>query len=207
MEIPNILIANLKRRNIPAYYFKGREEALSNLLQMIPLYSTVGFSGSQTLEEIGLIGLLEGRGNKVFNPYKTGLTKEESMKLKEDGARADYYLVSANAVSQDGELVFLSAFGNRTAGVSYAKNSFVICGINKIAKDLDAAIMRARNIATPLNCKRLKWDTPCLKEGSCKKEICYFPEYKRMCCQLLIIEAEAIRDRLKFILIGEDLGY
>jgi hypothetical protein len=110
-------------------------------------------------------------------------------------------------VSEKGELVFFSAYGNRTAGISYARNVIVVCGINKLTKDLEAALNRARQYATPLNCKRLNWNTPCFQDGICRKEICLFPEYKRMCCQILIIEAEVVADRLKVIFVGEDLGF
>ena len=147
-------------------------------------------SGSVTLDELAIIARLESRGNKVFNPYKPGIDHQESLQLRRDGAQADYYLASANAVSQTGELVFFSAYGNRTAGVAYAQNVIIVCGINKITPDLASALKRAREYATPLNCKRLKWDS-----------------HKRMCCQVLIIEAEVLPERFKVILVGEGLGY
>jgi hypothetical protein len=150
---------------------------------------------------------LESRGNKVFNQYKSGITQGESLELRKQGAQADYYLASANAISEKGELVFFSAYGNRISGISYARNVVVVCGINKITANLDEALKRAREYATPLNCKRLNWDTPCLKDGICRREICLFPDYKRMCCQILIIEAEVIPDRLKVVLVGEKLGF
>ncbi|MBU3958929.1 MAG: lactate utilization protein, partial [Candidatus Omnitrophica bacterium] len=151
---------------------------------------------------------LESRGNKVFNQYKAGISQDENLRFRREGAGADYYLTSANAISEKGELVFFSGYGNRIAGISYAKNVIVAAGINKITTNLDEAIKRAREYATPLNCKRLNnWNTPCLKDGICRQEICFSPEYKRMCCQILIIEAEVILDRLKVILVGENLGF
>jgi len=202
------LIKNWQKRNMRGIYCQNKEEAADKILEIIPVSGSVGFSGSVTLEQLGAVTRLDARGNKVFNPYKTGLSRDESLDARRQGAAADYYLASPNAISEKGELVFFSAYGNRIAGISYARNVIIVAGINKITQDLDAAIKRAREYATPLNCKRLKgWDTPCVKDGICRKEICLFPEYKRMCCQILIIEAEVTPDRLKVILVGENLGF
>lgn len=203
----NNLIENWQKKNISGFYCHDKNKAVDKILEMIPLNATIGMSGSQTLDQLKIIEKLSARGNKVINQYQAGLSKEESLNLRKQGVLADYYLASANAISEEGEMVFFSAFGNRTAGISFAKNCLVICGINKITLNLAEALKRARELATPLNCKRLNWNTPCLKDGVCNKGICLFPEYKRMCCQILIIEAEAIQDRLKVILVGEKLGF
>ncbi|MBU1726387.1 MAG: lactate utilization protein [Candidatus Omnitrophica bacterium] len=201
------LIKAWEKRNISGIYCAKKEQAIDKVLEIIPHTYSVGFSGSHTLEQLGIIAKLEARENKVFNPYKPGLSRGESLELRRLGCEADYYLVSANAISQGGELVFLSAYGNRTAGIAYAKNVLVICGINKITVNLQEALKRAREYATPLNVKRLGWNTPCFKDGLCHKDICLFPDYKRMCCQALIIEAEVSPGRLKVILVGENLGF
>jgi len=202
------LLQNLQKRNISGFYCQNKDEALKEILNIIPDCAQIGLSGSVTLGQLDVAKHLIARGNNVIDQYKTGLTKEESLKLRRESINADYYLASANAITEDGELVFFSAYGNRTAGVSYAKNAVIICGANKIAKNLDQAVKRAREYATPLNCKRLNWvDAPCFRDGKCLKDICFASEYKRMCCQVLIIEAEVVPDRLKVILVGEDLGF
>ena len=201
------LIKNWQKRNITGLYCANKEEAVKKILEIIPLPASIGISGSVTLDQLGIVKRLEERGNSVVSQYKPGISKEESLELRRKGAQADYYLASANAVSEKGELVFFSGFGNRTAGVSYAKNLIVVCGINKLAKDLPEALKRAREYATPLNCKRLKWQSACFEEGICRKEICFAPEYKRMCCQILIIETEVTPDRVKVLLVGENLGF
>lgn len=203
----NNLIENWQKKNITGFYCHDKNKATDKILEIIPLSATVGMSGSSTLSQLKVVEKLVNRGNKVINQYQAGLSKVESFALRRESIQADYYLVSANAISEQGEMVFFSAYGNRTAGISYAKNCLVVCGINKITPNLQGALKRAREYATPLNCKRLNWDTPCFKDGVCRKEICLFPEYKRMCCQILIIEAEAIQDRLKVILVGEELGF
>jgi len=201
------LIKNWQKRNISGLYIRDKEEAADKILEIIPVSSSIGFSGSVTLDQLGIVKRLDARGNKVFNSYKTGMSREESLEIRRQGAAADYYLASPNAVSEKGELVFFSGYGNRTAGISYAKNVIVVAGINKITPGIESALERSREYATPLNCKRLKWNTPCFEDGICRKEICLFPEYKRMCCQILIIEAEVTSDRLKVVLVGENLGF
>lgn len=201
------LLENWKKRNITGFFCKGQEEAIAKVLEIIPFASTVGISGSMTLEQLSLLKKLEARGNKIINQYQPGISRQESLELRKQGTEADYYLASANAISENGELVFFSAYGNRTCGVADAKNAVVICGINKLAENLTAALRRAREYATPLNCQRLNWNAPCLKDGICREKICLFPEYKRMCCQVLVIEAEVTEERMKVVLVAEELGF
>ena len=201
------LIKNWQKRNIAGLYCDNKDRATQKILEIIPASSSGGISGSVTLDQLGIVKLLEARGNEVFNQYKTGLTRQESLEIRRQGQGADYYLASANAISEKGELVFFSGYGNRTAGISSAPHLIVVAGINKITPNIQQALKRAREYATPLNCKRLNWNTPCFKDDICRQEICLFPEYKRMCCQILIIEAEVTPDRLKVILVGENLGF
>jgi len=204
---PEDLIKIWQKRNISGFYCQNKEQAAAKILELIPSNSSVGISGSQTLGQLGIVKQLEERGNKIFNQYKPGINRQESLELRNQGAQAEFYLASANALSEKGELVFFSAYGNRTAGIAQAAKVIIVCGINKITPDLNAALVRAREYATPLNCKRLNWNTPCFADGICRKEVCLFPEYKRMCCQVLIIEAEVNPQRLKVILVGEKLGF
>ncbi len=201
------LINNWQKRNIAGLYCKNKEEAVEKILEIIPKSDSVGLSGSVTLNTLDILNKIEARGNKVFNQYKPGISRGESLEIRKQGTLADYYLASVNAISRHGELVFFSAYGNRTAGLSYAKNVVVVSGINKITDNLEQAIKRAREYVTPLNCKRLNWESACFKDGICHQEVCFSPEYKRMCCQVLIIEAEVTTGRLKVILVGEDLGF
>ncbi|MCX5711959.1 MAG: lactate utilization protein [Candidatus Omnitrophica bacterium] len=201
------LIQNWQPRNIAGIFCANKQEATDKILSLVPPDASVGFSGSVTLDQLGIVSLLEKRGNRVANPYQKNLSRQESLKVRKIGPHSDFFLVSPNAISAYGELVFFSAFGNRIAGISYVDNVIVVSGVNKIVPDLSQAMKRAREFATPLNCKRLNWPAPCLSDGICKEKICRFPEYKRMCCQVLTIEAEVEPGRLKVILVGEELGF
>ena len=201
------LIANLKRRNISGIYLDSAYEAKEKIKQLVLKRSSVGISGSKTLDELGIVADLEAADYEVFNQYKPGISREQSMQMRNLGSRADYFLTSCNAISYSGEMVFLSAYGCRISGIANADNLIVVCGLNKIVPDLDQAIKRSREHATVLNCKRLNWKSACLADGLCHKDICLDPEYKRMCCQVLIIESEINPERIKVIIVGETLGF
>lgn len=202
-----VLFENLRKRNIEGIYCENRDSAHQKLLSLIPSDASIGFSGSQTLEQLEVVEMLESRGNTVFNQYNSNLSVDESIEIRRKGVFADFYLCSANAIAETGELVFLSAYGHRTAGIASARNVIVIAGINKLSGGVFTALKRAREVATPLNCKRLQWDSPCCKEGICHSDSCFYPDYKRMCCQTLIIESEVIPDRLTVMLLNEELGF
>jgi arginine repressor len=201
------LIVNLNKRNILGIYCEDKNAAHKKILEFISESATIGFAGSQTLEQLEIVEMLESRGNLIYNQYDPQLSRDESMKIRKQGTLADYYLTSANAVSKQGELFFLSAYGHRIAGIADAKNVIVVVGINKLAESFQSAMDRARKVATPLNCKRLKWDTPCVVDGVCRSEICFSPQFVRMCCQWLIIESEMNPDRMTVLIVGEELGF
>jgi hypothetical protein len=154
-----------------------------------------------------IIEMLQSRGNNVLNQYDPNLSRDESMRIRKLSIQADMYLCSANAVSMAGELVFFSAYGHRIAGIAAANRVIVVCGVNKVVETRQDAVKRAREYATPLNVKRLHWDTPCAKDGICHEDICFSPDYNRMCCQMLVVEAEADPDRMTVIIVGETLGF
>ncbi len=201
------LIDNWQSRNITGIFCSNKQEAADKIFSLIPADASVGFSGSATLDQLGIIPLLEKRGNNVANPYRKDMSRQESLSIRKKGTQSDFYLASPNAISLYGELVFFSAFGNRIAGISYADNVIIVAGVNKIVPDLSQAIKRARELVAPMNCKRLNWQAPCLPGGVCKEKICCFPEYNRMCCQILTLEAEVTLGRLKVLLVDENLGF
>ncbi|MCU0650678.1 MAG: lactate utilization protein [Candidatus Omnitrophica bacterium] len=201
------LFDNFKSRNFNAVFCANRDEVHQKLIETIPENSSIGFCGSQTLEQLEIIEILQTRGNKVYNQYDPELSRDESMRVRKLGVDADFYLCSANAVAGTGELVFLSAYGQRIAGIAGASRVIVICGTNKITDSRESAIKRAREYATPLNVKRLHWDTPCFKDGKCHESVCLAPDYNRMCCQMLVLESEILPERLTVMIVGEELGF
>ena len=201
------IIKNLEKRHFEAYYVKNKNEALQKALEIISKDETTSWGGSMTIEEIGLIDYLENNGYKTFNRSKAK-TSEEKREIVIKGLSADNFLMSANALSEDGEIVNIDGHGNRISALCYGPEKIImVIGMNKIAKNLDDAISRARNTAAPINAKRVsnyfEVETPCVQTGSCadcKSET-------SICSQILITRLCWPKNRIKVILVNEDLGY
>jgi NAD-dependent dihydropyrimidine dehydrogenase PreA subunit len=120
-------------------------------------------------------------------------------------ARAEIYISSVNGISEQGEIVNIDNTGNRVAGITYGPEKvYLLVEINKVSKDLESAIYRARNVAAPLNAQRLKRKTPCAIAGD-KCYNCNSPE--RICRTLSVFWDKPTGAEYEVILIGEELGY
>jgi len=161
-----------------------------------------GFGGSISVDELDLYSLLRQRGNILYSHWKD---KEHATQMREKALFADVYFSSVNAISATGELVNIDGTGNRASAQFFGpKKEVFIIGKNKYAPSLEEAMYRARNIAAPMNAKRLNRKTPCTITGKC--EHCNSPE--RICNVTTIIEhpTNAVKE-MHLILVDEDLGY
>lgn len=164
---------------------------------------TVGFAGSMTLEKMGLYELL-GTHNQVYWHHRIpeGQTSKD-VRLEANGA--SIYITSVNGIAESGEIVNIDANCNRVASIFYGHEKvYFVIGENKIEKDYDSALYRARNIAAPLNAKRLGVNTPCaIKADRCYD--CKSPE--RICRGLSVLWSKPMTGEFEVILIHENLGY
>ena len=201
------LAANMLHKNgFKTIYMASKNDALKALLEMIPVGATVGVGGSVTIREIGIIDELIKRGNYVANHWQTNLTGEERREIERKQLTSDIFLASSNAITLDGKLVNIDGGGNRVASMIFGPGKvIVVAGINKIVKDVDEGIARIRNIASPMNAKRLKRNTPCVVTGKCDEEHCESPE--RLCNILTILEQRPSDTDFTVIIVGEELGY
>lgn len=204
------LIKNLAKNNIPAFYVNNRKQAFDKVMSMIPMGSVVGLGDSLTLRQIGVVEALT-KGNYTFlNPWKPGISLEESIKLKKRALTSDVFVTGTNAVTLDGKIVNVDGHGNRVAAMLFGPNKVVIVvGVNKIVKNLDEALKRVREKAAPLNVKRhAEFDPmpPCGITGICSD--CSSPW--RICNKTAIIERQYDNNKYKSIIIviivGEELG-
>ncbi len=197
------LIKKLENRHFEAYYCTTAQEALTQALSLIPEKSSVSWGGSMTIRDMGLTKALHAGDYEVID-RDLGKTPEEIAELHRKGLLVDYYLMSANAVSEDGVLVNIDGTGNRVAALSFGpKNVIVICSLNKVAADVDAAVKRARSVAAPINSMRFLGKTPCAATGRCHN--CTSEEC--ICNQILITRVCRPAHRIKVILVGEELGF
>lgn len=198
-----VLVKNLKSRHFDAVYCKNREEALQQALKWIPQGATVGWGGALSAAQIGLIDAVK-QGNFHAIDRNAAVTPEQRDQAAKDCMFADVFLSGANAISLDGEMVNIDGFGNRVAAIIFGpKTVIVIAGMNKVADTLEDAIVRARTVAAPMNQQRFMLNTPCTKTGvcaDCKSE-------ESICNQIVITRHCRPAGRIKFILVGEDLGF
>lgn len=202
--IGRTLVSELSKKGYMACYANNKEEALSEVLKIIPENVSVGIPGSVTIREIGAIAALNDRGCTIYHHWNPNLTAEQRMEVLQKENMSDYFLTSANAVTKDGIIVNIDGTGNRVSGMAWGRNELIfVIGVNKITQNVDEAISRIRSKATPPNVLRLNGDTPCTKTGYCVD--CDSPN--RVCRALLILERPTLGRVTHVIIVGEDLGY
>ena len=197
-----VLVKNLQNRHFEAYYCDTREKALEKALELIPKGSSVGWGGALSAQQIGLMDAIKS-GDYVAIDRDKATNPEERKKIMKDCLLADVFITGANAISLDGQMVNIDGNGNRVAAIVYGPESIiVIAGMNKVMDTLEAAMIRARTISAPLNKQRFDIQTPCEITGTCadcKSEGC-------ICNQILVTRHCRPAGRIKFVLVGEDLG-
>ena len=194
------VIKGLQSRNMSGYYAANREEALRIALSLIPEGSTATMGGGMSVIEIGLVKALK-EGNYNFIDRNEAPDKREAML---QAYRADVYLASANAITQDGVLVNIDGNANRVSAIAFGpKKVILIVGMNKVCDDVDGAMKRARNVAAPINAQRFELNTPCHKTGTCMD--CKTPD--TICCQFLITRYSKHPGRIHVILVDDTLGF
>ena len=198
-----VLVTNLKSRHFEAYYCSDAASALEKALELIPEGASVGWGGALSAQQIGLIDAVK-KGNYVAIDRDAANTPEERNALLKRCLTADVFLSGANALSLDGEMVNIDGTGNRVAAIVYGPETvLVIAGMNKVCDTLDDAVTRARTVAAPMNKQRFPFKTPCEVTGACadcKSDDC-------ICNQILITRNCRPAGRIKFILVGEELGF
>ena len=156
------------------------------------------------MNECGLMDALQKRTDITLLDRSKACSPEEVKEIYHKALSCDYYFMSTNAVTLDGELVNTDGNGNRVAALIFGPAQVIIvCGMNKVATDTDAAIARVRNIASPPNCNRLNRKTPCATTGVCAD--CLSPEC--ICNHTVITRRCGTPHRIKVLLVGEELGY
>ena len=197
------VIKGLESRNMSGYYAASKEEALKKALEIIPEGSSVTMGGAMSAYEIGLVDAIKA-GNYRFIDRENAGTPEEKRKAMLEGYDADFFLSSANAMTDDGVLVNIDGNSNRVSMIAQGpKKVLFIVGMNKVTSDIDSAMKRARNVAAPINAQRFGLSTPCSKLGTCMN--CKSPD--TICCQFLITRFSRHTDRIHVILVNDDLGF
>jgi len=194
------VIKGLKSRQMTGYYAADKAEALKLALSLIPEECSITMGGAMSAHEIGLPQAL-AEGNYNFIDRDKIEDKRAAMLAAYD---ADWFLASANAMTEDGIIVNIDGNANRVSAIAQGpRHVLFIVGMNKICDDVDGALKRARNVAAPINAQRFGLDTPCAKTGSCMN--CKSPD--TICCQFLVTRYSKHPGRIHVILVNDFLGF
>ncbi len=194
------VIKGLTSRNMTGYYADTKEEALKTALELIPEGSSIGMGGCMSAVETGLVDSLK-KGNYNFIDRAEFDDPRQAMLATYD---ADFFISSANAITEDGIIVNIDGNSNRVSCIAQGpKKVIFIVGMNKVCDDIDGAMKRARNVAAPINAQRFGLDTPCSKTGSCLN--CKSPD--TICCQFLITRFSRHQGRIHVIMVNDDFGF
>lgn len=197
------IIAGLNKRNINGYYCKTAEECGEFVLSMIKEGSCVTWGGSESIKQCGIPEKLMTSGK--YNVLDRAKYAPEEMKaFYKEAFDADYYLMSTNAITLDGEMMNIDGYGNRVASLIFGPDKVIIvAGMNKVVSTIEEAYGRVRNMASPPNTIRLNKNTPCAKTGkcgNCMAEDC-------ICNQIVVTRRSRDNDRIHVVLVGENLGF
>lgn len=202
-NIAATVINNLAKRQMEGYYCPDRASAVQKALELMPEGSSIGWGGSVTVKESGLMDAIHN-GKYHLIDRDSGSTPEETRRLYGEICCSDFFLMSTNAITLDGELINIDGRANRVAFLCFGpQNVIILAGMNKLVSDVASGFQRVRDIAAPPNTVRLNKKTPCAVTGRCGD--CFSPDC--ICSQFVYTRRSQIPGRIKVILIGEELGY
>ena len=208
-------IKSLIKNNMQALFVNSKLEAVSFLQNFLTKGSKVGVGDSVTLKQCGIIKFLQ-EGDYIFNDWMgENITDDKIQEIFANDKKADFYLCSSNAITENGELYNVDGRSNRISCIVHGpKNVIIVAGVNKIVENLESAVYRVKTIAAPLNCKRLNFKNYCTENGQCvslnKKDPGMTDgceTHCRSCCNYLISGMQRIKNRITVLLVNESLGY
>lgn len=214
-----IAVKSLIKNNFEAYYCDSIEDARKLVLSLIPDNGVLGFGDSHTIFALELDDELEKK-NCIAIPHTCAVnnyamehdssgfkvigTKQEMREILRQYLVANVFMLGANAITIDGQIINIDGTGNRIAGSLYGSDRIIIvAGANKIAKDLNAGLERIRFVAAQMNNIKYSNELACNKKGICKE--CRSEE--RNCNITSIIHKRPYGSDFHVILIGEELGF
>ena len=200
-------VKSLKKHGFEVFFFNTKEDASNKIIDLISPNAVVGIGGSVTLRELGIPDKLRARGNITEDHWwarQKESSSEEILEVRRSQLTSDVFIASANAITETGEIINIDGGGQRVAAMIFGpKKVIVVAGSNKISRNLEEGLWRARNVASPINARRLHRKTPCASTGICND--CNSPD--RICGATTIIHKQMRDTPLTIILVEEDLGY
>jgi L-lactate utilization protein LutB len=182
-------------RGIAVIMAADGDDALAIVKNLIPPGAEVMTGSSTTLIEIGFDEYIAG-GGSGWKSLHAVITSENDEKkraeLRRRSVTADWFVSSANALAETGEIVACDASGSRVGAWPFAAGHLIlVVGTNKIVPSLEMAMQRVTEYAFRLENARAQraYGTPS-SIGKC-----------------VILAREKIPGRVTLVLVNEALGY
>lgn len=203
----------LESNNMQVFLAETKKQVPEIVKTLISKNDLIGSGGSASLEEAGVIEMLKSEGYNFLD--RNDFTPENVNDFFIKCFSTDVYFTSSNAITENGELYNVDGNSNRIAAIAFGpKSVIVVAGINKLVKNLDEAIKRVKTVAAPANTVRLSCDTYCKSKGECKALANGCTEMTsgcssdgRICCNFLVSAQQRHKNRIKVILVAEELGF
>ncbi|HTW96225.1 MAG TPA: lactate utilization protein [Candidatus Methylomirabilis sp.] len=189
-------MAALKERNISAQLVDDKNEALAAVKKLLPDGAEIMTGGSTTLEQIGFVDILKS-GTHPWQSYKDKIFAEKDpvkqAQLRRLSCLAEYFLGSAHAVTEQGEILVASHTGSQLPAYVFTSNNVIwVVGAQKIVPNLEEGMKRVREYCLPREDQRQK------SIGNAGSSI----------GKLLIFERENLPSRrINLIFVNEILGF
>lgn len=206
------VMSALQKNNMAVFYADSKDDITEIVKEIVEKGKTVSCGGSQSLKECGVTELLKSGYYNFLDRSAPGITKEGIEEVYAKTFTCDAFFTSSNAVTMDGQLYNVDGNSNRVSAFTYGPEKVIcIVGANKIVEDMPSAIRRVKEIAAPLNVKRLGLDTPCAKTGKC----CMVDggigsgcdSKDRVCITFTATGFQRKRNRINVIICKDSLGY
>lgn len=202
-NLANTIIPKLNKRNMEGYYCDDSKAAVELVLSLMEKGSVVAWGGSESLKESGIMEAIANGEYNLIDRLKA-TTPEERREVFARTVMSDYFLMSTNAITLEGELVNIDGNGNRLAALIHGPaHVIIVAGMNKVVADVESGYKRVKTTACPPNAVRLNRNTPCGATGVCAD--CMSPDC--FCNQIVVTRRSGHVGRIKVILVGEELGY
>lgn len=138
----------------------SRTDALARIKALIPAGASVMNGSSRTLEEIGFVEFLKSGAHGWNNLHAAILAEQDpetQATLRKQSVLAEYYLGSAHAIAQTGEIVIASNSGSQLPHLVYTSPHLIlVVSTQKITPDLSSALARVQEYVLPLEDARMK---------------------------------------------------
>ncbi|MBE6906969.1 MAG: lactate utilization protein [Ruminococcaceae bacterium] len=202
-KIAQNMMSCLTKRQMEAYYCKDEKAACNQILSLITEGASIGWGGSQTLKQIGVMDALHAGNYHLLN-RDAGTNSAERSNIYAQIESADVFLTGTNAITRDGILLNMDGRSDRVCFLCHGPQSVIIAaGMNKVVTDVDDGLKRIWNVAAPLNAMKNQRKTPCAITGTCA----HCQANDCICSNLVITRRSPYKNRIKIVLIGTDLGF